>query len=156
MTVQRMAPFVGARAWLRYDDGVAVVRFVDAAAEKVWVSWLPDVRDNERTDEQCLAVVSGALRFDRLVFDRFPDGSGFAAVRSAGLLRFMVRLEHARPSRFGEPAREGLVWTVAPYTGRAADGRLLGNFIPTSHSSRSRALNHARRLAGARTKGTPS
>lgn len=157
MTVQSMVPFVGARAWPRYDDGVGVVRFVDYAAEKVWVSGLPDPRDNETTDEDIIAAISRPMSFDRFRFDSFPDGS-FANGESVafGLLRFMVRLEHARPSRFGERAREGLVWTVTPYTGRAAHGRLLGGFIPTPHTSRSRALNYARRLAGARTKGTTS
>lgn len=60
-------------------------------------------------------------------------------------LRWMVRREHTRPTRFGEPARAGIAWATTPYIGRTPDGRLLGGFVPTYFATRTAALAYAQR-----------
>lgn len=62
-------------------------------------------------------------------------------------LRWMVRLEHVRPSRFGETPREGLAWAVTPHVGRRRDGALIGALVPSYFGSRSRALDYAHKQA---------
>nr|WP_274635561.1 hypothetical protein [Microbacterium bovistercoris] len=62
-------------------------------------------------------------------------------------VRFMVRLEHARPTRFGENPRHGVQWTVTPYLGRRADGALIGALQPRPFPTRAAAFRHARFLA---------
>lgn len=59
-------------------------------------------------------------------------------------LRWMVRLEHVRPTRFGEAARSGLQWAVTPYIARTADGVLVGGFVPTYFPRMSSAHAYAR------------
>lgn len=59
-------------------------------------------------------------------------------------LRWMVRREHIRPSRFGE-RREGIAWAVTPYLARTRDGRLIGGFTPTYFATRTAALAFAHR-----------
>lgn len=64
---------------------------------------------------------------------------------ASGRLRWMVRLEHARLTRFGERPRTGLLWGVTPYIGRTGDGRLIGGFGITFFASRAAAIAYARR-----------
>lgn len=70
-----------------------------------------------------------------------PTTSIWAA---AAQLRWMVRLEHVRPTMFGEKPRTGLQWAVTPYLGRRNDGALIGGFIPTYFATRAAAHAYAR------------
>lgn len=62
-------------------------------------------------------------------------------------MRFMVRLDHARPTRFGERSGAGLQWTVTPYMARRADGALIGALMPRRFPSLGAAHAHAHDLA---------
>ncbi|WZH36263.1 MAG: hypothetical protein PIR02_16065 [Microbacterium enclense] len=71
-------PQVGMRAWVRFDDGVAVVREValDAGgfATHVRVTFLPNVRDEESwASIDWLDHVSDALPVDVFTYDHFPE-----------------------------------------------------------------------------------
>ncbi|MBW9118862.1 hypothetical protein JNB63_02020 [Microbacterium trichothecenolyticum] len=70
-----------------------------------------------------------------------PTASIWAA---AAQLRWMVRLEHVRPTRFGEKQRAGLQWAVTPYLGRRPDGTLIGGFVPTYFPNMTKAHAYAR------------
>lgn len=59
-------------------------------------------------------------------------------------LRWMVRREHVRPTRFGD-TRAGIAWAVTPYVARTPDGHLIGGFIPTYFATRNAALAYAHR-----------
>lgn len=63
-------PQVGMRAWLRYDDGVAVVRAVDG--DNVIVSFLPDPRDEEAWESiDWLDTVTDPQPADKFSYDWF-------------------------------------------------------------------------------------
>lgn len=69
-----VTPFIGARAWVRFDDGVAVVRDVSDSGDQVRVSWLPDPRDEEAWFTYLDSVTSWLPASD-FSFDEFPGGS---------------------------------------------------------------------------------
>lgn len=72
-------PEVGARAWVRYDDGVGVVREVqrddDGIATHVRVTYLPDPRDVEAWETlDWLDRVTDLLPVQQFAYDRFGTG----------------------------------------------------------------------------------
>lgn len=78
-SVRFIAPAVGARAWPRYDDGVAVVRAVERDGDVVYVdlSWLPDPRDEDAWDDgewKAEDRIARRVLASSLRFDEFPTG----------------------------------------------------------------------------------
>ncbi|MCT2085063.1 WXG100 family type VII secretion target [Microbacterium enclense] len=76
---EEIDPEVGARAWVRYDDGVGVVREVkrddDGIATHVRVSYLPDPRDLEAWETlDWLDRVTDLLPVQQFTYDRFGTG----------------------------------------------------------------------------------
>jgi hypothetical protein len=66
------------RAWVRYDDGVAVVRAVErhgnGLPDRVRVTFLPSVRDTESyASIDWLNIVSEPLPVDVFTYDHFPN-----------------------------------------------------------------------------------
>lgn len=73
---EEIDPEVGARAWVRYDDGVGVVREVqrndDGIATHVRVTYLPDPRDLEAWETlDWLDRVTDLLPVQQFTYDRF-------------------------------------------------------------------------------------
>ncbi|MFF8187708.1 hypothetical protein ACF044_10670 [Microbacterium sp. NPDC016588] len=73
---EEIDPEVGARAWVRYDDGVGVVREVqcddDGIATHVRVTFLPDPRDVEAWETiDWLDIVTEPLAVNQFTYDRF-------------------------------------------------------------------------------------
>lgn len=73
---EEIDPEVGARAWVRYDDGVGVVREVqrddDGIATHVRVTFLPDPRDLEAWETiDWLDIVTEPLAVNQFTYDRF-------------------------------------------------------------------------------------
>ncbi len=71
---EEQLPHIYSRAWLQGDDGVAIVLDIDPEQEKVLVSYLPDVRD----DEESLSWLGRRSwqPWDYFKFDDFPMTSG--------------------------------------------------------------------------------
>lgn len=95
-------PKVGMRAAPRGDDGVAIVRSVGMTegAVVVRLSWLPDPRDTETTDEEVLARVTGPLLAEGFIFDEFPDAAESELVALAVAADMAER--HADPAESDE------------------------------------------------------
>lgn len=73
---EEIDPEVGARAWVRYDDGVGVVREVqrddEGIATHVRVTFLPDPRDLEAWETlDWLDIVTEPLPVNQFTYDRF-------------------------------------------------------------------------------------
>lgn len=68
-------PIVGQRAWLRYDDGVAVVREVSEDGESVVVSFLPVPWDTDGWESgEWKKVSTDWMPARDFSYDDFPDG----------------------------------------------------------------------------------
>ena len=64
-----------------------------------------------------------------------------------GAIRWYVRLAPSRDLRFGETARDVLMWSVFPYTHRDSAGEPVPTQSPTFFASRGAAIALGRRMA---------
>ena len=64
-----------------------------------------------------------------------------------GLIRWYVRLAPSRDPKFGETARDVLMWSVFPYTRRDKTGEPIPTQTPTFFASRTAAIALGRRMA---------
>jgi len=86
-------PTIGARAWLRHDDGVGIVRLTMAVDEgpviKVRVSWFPDPRDEDGW-KTYLNRISPWIDASEFHFDALPAG----AMTPAELVQLEAGAQH--------------------------------------------------------------